>query len=131
MKVLVSSLVVWLMMLGSFAQAQVQEGTAVLREDGTVVLQPLSGYCPPQPTAEDMTMLGACEPETSKCPAHYEETAKYCWGGWGRGFYRCGSVCKPYRDHEGRGGDRGGKRGGHHGGGHGGHHGDRGNDRGK
>ncbi|MFV8258912.1 hypothetical protein ACNQKP_13980 [Bdellovibrio bacteriovorus] len=131
MKKVISSLVLSFMLMGSFAQAQTQEGTVAIGSDGTIVLQPLSGYCPPQPTAEDLQVLGACEPSnSSECPAHYEETAKYCWGGWGRGFYRCGSVCKPYRDHEGRGGDRGGKggRGGHGHGGHGGHGG--GHDRG-
>lgn len=106
----------------SAGAAQAQEGVAVFNADGTVGIEPLGGYCPPQPTREDFMTMQSCDPGTdTECPAHYEETAKYCWGGWGTGFYRCGTACKPPRDHEGRGGDRGGKggRGGH--GGHGGH----------
>ncbi|MDG0816286.1 hypothetical protein [Bdellovibrio svalbardensis] len=115
MKMFLSAIVLSLAFTSTMAHAL--EGSAVINRDGTIGIMQVGGDCPPQPTSEDMKTMSTCNPGTNECPANYEEQAKYCWGGWSRGFYHCGTICRAPIEHEGNGGKRdgGGHRGGHDG----------------
>ncbi|QLY26935.1 hypothetical protein [Bdellovibrio sp. KM01] len=66
------------------------EGAFVPNEDGATV-QPLRGICPAKPVKNG----NYCKPVGNSCPSGYDQFAKLCWGGWKKGFYKCGISCKP------------------------------------
>lgn len=114
MKRYVATALLAVSLVGSFANAA-YEGTLNFSEDGTVSVVPLNGNCDiPQPASDETGIMHACTPTGRGCPEGYYEVAKYCWGGWHQGFYRCGLACHK------RGSDGGGDGGGSGGGGCGG-----------
>ncbi|WP_374073616.1 hypothetical protein [Bdellovibrio bacteriovorus] len=119
MKKLLMSAMMIVSLVGSTAFAF--EGVLHQNKKGNFEIVPLHQNCDdvgPQPTTDHV----ACPVQNEGCPPWTEPVAKYCWGGWGTGFYRCGFACHKVADggKDDRGGHHGG-RGGHHGG-HGGNH---------
>ncbi|MEK2645832.1 hypothetical protein [Bdellovibrio sp. BCCA] len=117
MKKFVSIMLISLSLFGSLCLASTD--LAQINTNEGIRLVPLHGDCDqvPMPTNGGMT----CNPDNEGCPPWTEPVAKYCWGGWGTGFYRCGFACHKVAD-GGHNNDRGGH-GGHKGdhGGHGDH----------
>lgn len=109
MKRLMMAALVAVSMAGSMAMAF--EGPAQLNDDGSVTLIPIQRNCgtTPQPASTDVIPEACNNGDTPQCPPYMNPVAKYCWGGWGEGFYRCGWSCRP---EGGRGGDHGGGNGG-------------------
>ncbi|MEK2690567.1 hypothetical protein [Bdellovibrio sp. GT3] len=75
--------------VGSTAMAF--EGALVPTLEGAQI-QPLKGgVCPATPVANG----NYCKPAGNSCPTGYDQFAKLCWGGWKKGFQKCGISCKP------------------------------------
>ncbi len=68
------------------------EGSMHIDANGSVQLIPIQRDCS-QPQPQSMQPTQNCNPETAGCPSGYHMASKYCWGGWHRGFYNCGSLC--------------------------------------
>ncbi|MBO9668265.1 MAG: hypothetical protein J7501_15800 [Bdellovibrio sp.] len=100
MKKWISASLLALTLVGSFAHAF--EGVFIPQKNGELKIQPLHQKCDetPQPATvgEEQARLetqGYCNPGTTKdCPKGYQATSKFCWGGWHRGFYKCGYACR-------------------------------------
>lgn len=69
------------------------EGAFVPTLDGGAEVQVLKGRptCPVTPVPNG----NYCQPTGKSCSAGYDQFAKLCWGGWTKGFYKCGITCKP------------------------------------
>lgn len=97
MKKIASMFLLAATLVGSLAFAAPQQGVVEFKEDGTPVMTPLHGWrCQtpdvPQPTASNPRY---CDYGGGrKCPPGYDPVAKYCWGGWGMGWHRCGYTCQ-------------------------------------
>lgn len=105
MKKMISTVLLAMVLLGSLT-ASAYQGVLVENDNGISVIQPLKQYCEDSPTDE------YCFPRSGRCPEGWSEASKYCWGGWKRGFYRCGPACRDKRpcewgDHSDRCGGNG------------------------
>lgn len=67
------------------------EGVLVPTMDGGAKIETLRGTCPAKPVKNG----NYCKPVGESCGAGYDQFAKLCWGGWKKGFYKCGISCKP------------------------------------
>ncbi|MNJ94711.1 hypothetical protein D3C87_124130 [compost metagenome] len=96
MKKIASMFLLTATLFGSMAFAGPQ-AVVEFNDAGIPVLQPLNGYrCEepvPQPTGTSETYR-YCDNGGRKCPPGYDAVAKYCWGGWGSGWHRCGYTCQ-------------------------------------
>ncbi|MBO9668266.1 MAG: hypothetical protein J7501_15805 [Bdellovibrio sp.] len=97
MKVLLSTLVVALSLVGSLASAT--EGVMLRNIKNEVRFVPLQRHCDDevaQPESlNSAEQLGYCISKSGRCREGYSRRVKVCWGGWHKGFYRCGTVCSP------------------------------------
>ncbi|MEK2690566.1 hypothetical protein [Bdellovibrio sp. GT3] len=75
-----------------FAEETVS-GLFAMNEEGTVALHRPAKICENQKPGEAYEG-NTCVPADGKtCYKPYKRMHKHCWGGWKKGFYRCGVVC--------------------------------------
>jgi hypothetical protein len=73
------------------ATAMAFEGALVPTLDGGANIHALKGACPEKPVKNG----NYCTPKGASCGPGYDQFAKLCWGGWKKGFVKCGVSCKP------------------------------------
>lgn len=72
------------------AVAHAYEGVMISNQYGEVEMKALTQVC-----ADNQAEVSAvCKPAAKVCPKGYHKTAKYCWGGWKKGIYKCGYACR-------------------------------------
>ncbi|WP_413942847.1 hypothetical protein [Bdellovibrio sp. HCB-162] len=98
MKKIVSALLVTISLLS--LQSFAYEDVAQINTSQGIKFVPLHSNCNDSPMPTNSMEPVACNPFNEGCPPDTEPVAKYCWGGWGTGFYRCGFACNKIIRHD-------------------------------